>query len=301
MWRALCETENVEDAHALLRRQAQTPKDFPARELYRFVTVLAGHKLIRVVEDPLLARGLRSLRHRGLGATVVSFSGWTRRRIVAVVTGIRQRAWWWIDAAFDRRHGTDTSGRVWPAQLGAQGPSLAHAYEFIPSPTAVFRRALREAVPDPAGYTFVDYGSGKGRTLLLAAELPFKQIIGVDFSPTLQRIARENLRVYPGKQRRCHDIKTLCCDAVDFELPKDDLVLYFYTPFRAPVIEQLSTIVSTSFTRYPRRLIVIVYAWGEGYVDLFRRMPAVTRCREIPLPRLQLRPKNTRLYVLTNH
>lgn len=300
MWRALCETGTVESAHTLLLRQAETPKDFPSPELYRFVAALAGHGLIRIVEDPLVERGLRSLRDRGLGPTIVSVLGWMGRRIVSVLTRMRRRTWWWVDAAFDRRFGTDTSGRIWVPQLGAKGPSVEHAYEFLPTPTAVFRLALREAVPCPTGYTFVDYGSGKGRTLLLASALPFRQIIGVEFSPELNRIATENVRIYRGKKQRCHDIKTLCCDAVDFELPNEDLVLYFWAPFRTPVVEKVSTVVNASFSRYPRRLTVIVYAFGEGYVDLFRRMPVVTSCREIPLPWFRLGHAHTQLFVLTN-
>jgi len=35
-------------------------------------------------------------------------------------------------------------------------------------------------------FTFIDFGSAKGRALLLASEFPFKKIIGVDFSPKLQ-------------------------------------------------------------------------------------------------------------------
>jgi len=264
------------------------------------VTVLAGHKLIRIVEDPLIERGLRSLRYRGLCPTIVSVLGWTWRRIVSVVTGMWRRAWWWFDAAFDRRFGTDTSDRVWVPQLGASGPSVEHAYEYVPTPNAVFQCAMREAVPCPSGYMFIDYGSGKGRTLLLASELPFKQIIGVEFSPELSRIANQNLRLYRGKAQRCHDIKVVCCDAVDFELPNDDLVLYFWSPFRAPVVEKVLARVAASFRRHPRRLIVIVYAFGEGYVDLFRRMSVITSCREIRLPRLRLGHRNTQLFVLTN-
>lgn len=300
MWRALSKAETVESAYTLLRQGSGTPEGFPPRELYRFVAVLAGHGLIEIVEDPLAARGLRSLRERGLGPTIVSVVNWTRRRIVSALIRTRRRIMWWVDAAFDRRYGTDTSGRVWVPQLGAEGPSVEHAYEFIPTPTAVFRLALRKAVPCPAGYTFVDYGSGKGRTLLIASELPFRQIIGVEFSPELNRIASRNLRLYRGKKQRCRDIKTLCCDAVDFELPDEDLVLYFWTPFRAPVVKKVTTLVNASFGRHPRRLVVIVYAFGNGYVDLFRRVPVIATCTEIPLPRLRLGYLNTQLFVLTN-
>ena len=45
-------------------------------------------------------------------------------------------------------------------------------------------------------FTFVDLGSGKGRTLLMASDYPFRRIIGVELLPSLHQIAQENLRQY---------------------------------------------------------------------------------------------------------
>ena len=46
---------------------------------------------------------------------------------------------------------------------------------------------------DHSEFTFVDYGLGKGRVLMLATEYPFKRIVGVEFSESLDRTARQNL------------------------------------------------------------------------------------------------------------
>lgn len=41
--------------------------------------------------------------------------------------------------------------------------------------------AIAKSVP-LQDYDFLDFGSGKGRTLLMAASFPFKKITGVEFS-----------------------------------------------------------------------------------------------------------------------
>jgi hypothetical protein len=51
-------------------------------------------------------------------------------------------------------------------------------------------------IPDVSGYTFIDMGSGKGRMLLLAAEPPFRRIIGVEFASDLDALARSNVKTY---------------------------------------------------------------------------------------------------------
>ena len=109
-----------------------------------------------------------------------------------------------------------------------------HAYLGI-RPHGNFQELLGGVPVAHEHYTFIDYGSGKGRALLLAAEWPFKAIIGVEFSRELHRIAEDNLRTYQNPGYRCRDIRTLCMDAVEFELPHEPAILYFYNPFSEAV------------------------------------------------------------------
>ena len=42
-------------------------------------------------------------------------------------------------------------------------------------------------------FTFIDIGSGKGRVLMMAADYPFRRILGIELLPDLHRAAQENL------------------------------------------------------------------------------------------------------------
>ncbi len=80
-------------------------------------------------------------------------------------------------------------------------------------------------------FTFIDLGSGKGRTLLMASDYPFRRIIGVELLPSLHKIAQENLRLYKSKTQKCFALESICGDATDFPLPADPLVIFLFNPF----------------------------------------------------------------------
>src|ERR1700679_1186479 len=99
---------------------------------------------------------------------------------------------------FDDEHGTDTSGLVSGGGLfsGHEHDRFSVAYYGV-SPSRM-RRAVaqwRETPGTAAGseYTFVDIGSAKGRAMMLASELPFREVVGVELSASLYQVAEKNL------------------------------------------------------------------------------------------------------------
>jgi SAM-dependent methyltransferase len=87
----------------------------------------------------------------------------------------------------------------------------------------------------PERSTFVDLGAGMGRVVLHAARRPFRQIIGVELSPALLEVAKENRDAYRGP-RACADVRLVRADAATFTFPRGDLVVYLYNPFAAVVL-----------------------------------------------------------------
>jgi tRNA1(Val) A37 N6-methylase TrmN6 len=79
----------------------------------------------------------------------------------------------------------------------------------MPTHPKLVYRILNLLNPEPGRYDFVDFGSGKGRVLLIASQFPFCQVIGVEFDRRLHAIAQENIRLFDGP-RQCHrDIRTV--------------------------------------------------------------------------------------------
>ena len=116
---------------------------------------------------------------------------------------------------FDRVHGVTTQALLMLGQLEpASGGAYAHATHYEPVPVEAFAE-LVATLPEELVRTaaFVDVGCGMGRALLLASELPFRQVVGIELSPALHAIARENVANARGLQRRCRDVRIRRGDA----------------------------------------------------------------------------------------
>jgi SAM-dependent methyltransferase len=111
-------------------------------------------------------------------------------------------------------------------------------------------------------FVFIDFGSGKGRVLLLASEFPFKKIIGVEFSPKLHAIAQNNIRVYQSTTQQCKHVAAVCEDATSYALPIEPTVYYFFDPFRLPVMSVVIDNLRQSLQKHPRK-IFLVYVNAE--------------------------------------
>lgn len=160
---------------------------------------------------------------------------------------------------FDRTFDVQTSGIVSLTHLDMENASWIHGVRYQPIYAVNFGELLEGMDIDYEQTCFIDIGSGKGRALLLASRLPFKKIVGVEFSKELVDVAAENLRRYQDPAQVCHNIELVCVDAADYELPSEPLLLYMYNPFAAPVMRHFVRRVVDSFAQRPRRITVVYF------------------------------------------
>jgi SAM-dependent methyltransferase len=108
-------------------------------------------------------------------------------------------------------------------------------------------------------FTFIDLGSGKGRTLLMASDYPFQRIVGVELLPSLNEIARQNLVQYRNESQKCFAIESICADATTFELPLTPLVIYLFNPFPEPGLRRTLSKLNQSLHTKPRAVYVLYH------------------------------------------
>ena len=158
---------------------------------------------------------------------------------------------------FDANHGVVTEALVFLGDLDPEaiGPSIAHATHYEPTPVGELERLLAHVPFAFERATFVDLGAGMGRALFAAAHFPFRQIVGVEISPALVAVARDNLATFPRAGLACRDLRIACGDAAAFRFPRGDLVVYLYNPFDATLLAR----VLANLERTPRRHLALVY------------------------------------------
>jgi hypothetical protein len=145
---------------------------------------------------------------------------------------------------FDAEYGTETSGLLSGGALssGHENDRFSVAYYAV-SPSRL-RRALAKWRETPGTgavdeYTFVDIGSGKGRAMMLASELPFREVVGVELSAGLNEVAEKNLQLWRGSGRAVSPMRLVQGDALKLSLPEGRLLIFLYNPFLAPMMRRL--------------------------------------------------------------
>jgi SAM-dependent methyltransferase len=167
-------------------------------------------------------------------------------------------------SGFDQKYGVETDGDLdgWTYLSDLEIPSSnwIHGNNYAPIEPARFQAILAGLELRFEDCVFVDFGSGKGRALLMASEFPFKRIVGIEFSPELHASARANLARDRGFERRCESVESLCMDFLEFPLPPEPSVLFFFDPCDESVLAKMLAKISRSLEENPRALYVIYVA-----------------------------------------
>ena len=162
-------------------------------------------------------------------------------------------AWW-----FDRTRHVRTTGNL-PLDRFTLVGHAAGCFEYLPSRAATARRAIDHLpIHDHRDYTFIDMGSGLGKILFLAAEYPFRSILGVEFATELHCLAQQNIAHYRSPKRLCPRIDSINVNAADYCFPDESLVLYFFNPFGPAVMKAVLSNLEQSLAQHPRDVFLVL-------------------------------------------
>lgn len=176
------------------------------------------------------------------------------------------------DRCFDRFHGIESVQRVHAAELTIAGPNTNFGVDpmvYVGAPVLALWRSFRYLPSDARGWSFVDYGSGKGRVLVFAARRPFDRVIGIEFARELHDQSLDNL-ARAGRHLRAGLVDVRLEDAADSGLPSGPLVLFFFNPFEPPVMAQVLANVEETLAAEPRPAIAITH--GNVPHDMFESL-----------------------------
>ena len=211
------------------------------------------------VDQPTLLGSLRewwkqnTTRH-GAGAALRNFCGELWGFLRASTPEQRRRRYG--DVEYDWEHRVDTTSATvdWRARLLGMFHSPYQATE--PALFQEMMAALQVAFDE---FIFIDLGSGKGRTLLMASDYPFRKIMGVELLPELNQIAQENLRKYSRADQKCQALESICGDACEFQFPAEPIVLYLFNPVSESGLERVIGNLERSLIENPRRVLVLYH------------------------------------------
>jgi SAM-dependent methyltransferase len=157
-----------------------------------------------------------------------------------------------VDYDWEFRVDTTSATVSWRTRL----LGLLHS-PYQPIEPQLFREIMAAIEIDFREFTFIDIGSGKGRALLLAAEYPFRRIIGIELLPELNAIAEENIRKLSGDKRPCGEVQALSGDATRFIFPPEPLLVFLFNPLPEAELRKVVENLEASLRENPRSVFVI--------------------------------------------
>jgi hypothetical protein len=136
---------------------------------------------------------------------------------------------------FELRYGNETSGF---SHHDDEDPGPEENLWYHPTEWLGLRRALRRLGPTGSD-TLVDMGAGRGRAVLVAATMPFGQVIGVEIDEAWAQVARQAIE----RNRRtlaCDNVDVVTANVLQYDPPDEATIVYLFCPFVGEVFQQFA-------------------------------------------------------------
>ena len=163
-----------------------------------------------------------------------------------------------LDRSIERLFFVPTAETVALEGLTVVGSHRDQGHDYRPTPYYVFEWALAAIDFDFSRLSFVDYGAGKGRVLLLAAQHPFKAVGGIEFAAELHDAATMNIAQFPRSRMKCRDVECILEDAAGLGTLDGEAVHFFFNPFSREVFAEVLNSIVASYRESPRRLYLVL-------------------------------------------
>ena len=132
---------------------------------------------------------------------------------------------------FDWKHKVDTRGFKDLHEMDISFASIRNARRYEPSPICIFTKMMRKLPLTKPDFHFVDLGCGKGLTLLLASQLSFKSVTGIEFAKDLYLQAIKNVEQFQTINRLENEVNVLMQDFTLWQnRPVKDTIYFLYNP-----------------------------------------------------------------------
>jgi hypothetical protein len=149
-------------------------------------------------------------------------------------------------------------------------------YHYQGASYYVLLELFKKISPTLKDKPFIDYGSGKGRALFCAEYCGFNQLIGVELDIELVELAKQNAKTYSQK-RPGSSFTFIHQNALDYVIPTDAAVFYFFNPFSEVIMKQVAEKILESYNQNPREILVVYVnpkhknVWEDAGFKLFLR------------------------------
>ncbi|GEM_PF-5352756 len=165
-----------------------------------------------------------------------------------------------MDRRFDKKRGVETCDLVFISDLKEDpvdfsGFLIDELYGGLP--IALFKPIHRPAdVLSKETSTYIDIGAGKARLVIQAAEHGYKNILGVEYVPSLAKIGRDNCEIALADMPAVNWAND-ALDGTTMKYPDTDLVIMANNPFDRPMFDDWLKNLLDDLKANPREMVLI--------------------------------------------
>ena len=141
-------------------------------------------------------------------------------------------------------------------KLMIQGDNLIHASIYQGANYYLIEKAFDYLQSINANRSIIDFGSGKGRVLIVAAHYGFRNITGIDFAKALCISAEQNINQIKSNYPSTKFI-VICDDVINYSIKEDENVFFFFNPFDEVVMLQVVKNILKSLKENPRHIFIV--------------------------------------------
>ena len=160
------------------------------------------------------------------------------------------------EIAGEKKYGIRTTGINKLKRLSVVGDDKKNASIYQGANYYLLEKAFNFLKEEKASGALVDFGSGKGRIMAVAAFYGYDTIKGIEFAPALSAAAKKNIdRIKPKYPETNFSIIT--DNAINYEVEREDSIFFFFNPFDEKIVLQVVKNIMHSLKYYPRKVFVV--------------------------------------------
>jgi len=158
----------------------------------------------------------------------------------------------------ERKYSLDTIELDRLKTISVKGDNLNHGSIYQACNYYILEKGLNYLRSINENKNFIDFGCGKGRAMIVAANYGFTNITGIDFARALCVLAEKNIQntklLFLSAK-----FNIICDDAVNYKIQIDQTVFFFFNPFDEVVMLKVVKNILASLKKKERK-IYIMYA-----------------------------------------
>jgi SAM-dependent methyltransferase len=174
-----------------------------------------------------------------------------------------------------------------------------HYYPYQPTPYTVLQQLVENYWLKPSD-RIVDFGCGKGRTLIYLHHNFGASVCGIEINANLYKAAEQNrLRYIKRKPKYIDKIQFHHTIAENYDITPEDNKFYFFHPFSMGIFKTVIQRVLASFDAHPREVELILYYPPADYLHYIEEETDFVLSKEIKINGVFEQNPNEKIMIYT--